>query len=129
MNNDDASLHEYPTFNGMGRSAMMFGIPIMALVLASVGGAILALIAGTLFGNKGFLVAIVVLPVLLMIRTISAKDDQAIRILGYEMFCLFKRRNAKLFWKTNTVIGTKLGTSYHDYRRVAKEYSQQSNQS
>lgn len=122
-------LQEYPTFNGLSRSAMIWGIPIMALALIVGVSMIISLILMQFIGLQGFFAFVIAIPLLLMIKSISANDDQAINILGYEVACLLKKNNSKAFSGTNTILATKFGNRKDDYNRLVKENIESANRS
>lgn len=114
-------LDDYPTFNALARSAMILGIPIIPFILISVTTVILGMIGLMIVGLQGMLILVISIPLLLMLRTISATDDRAVNILGYELLCVLKRKNAKAFGDTNTILATKYGRNRHDYQRFTRQ--------
>ena len=118
---EKTELQEYPTFGALARSAMVFGIPLMPLSIIVAITVIFGMIGTMFMGLKGMLVFVISIPLLLMLRTISATDDRAINILGYEVLCLFKRRNANAFNGTTTFLATRYGRNKHDYQRLAQQ--------
>lgn len=88
-------LPEYPTFNGLSRSAMIWGIPIMALALIVGVSMVISLILLQFIGLQGFLAFALAIPLLFMLKSISANDDQAMNILWYEVLCLLKKKIVK----------------------------------
>ncbi|SUA61631.1 type IV secretion system protein VirB3 [Oligella urethralis] len=118
-------LNEYPTFGALARSAMAFGIPIMALAVIMGVTVIFMMIGIMTVGVKGMLILTITIPLLLMIRTISKTDDRAINVLAFELLCLLKRRNAKAFWGTNTILSAKYGLNKNDYIRLNKQIAEQ----
>lgn len=114
-------LEEYPTFGALARSAMVAGIPIMPLAIIASITVICFMIGSIFWGLKALLILLITVPLILMLRTISATDDRAINILGYELLCLIKRRNARAFNNTNTILACQYGRNKHDYYRLAKQ--------
>lgn len=117
-------LQEYPSFGALARSAMVIGIPLIPLALIVSITVIVGLIGTMAIGLKGMLVLVISVPLLIMLRTISATDDRAIYILGFEVLCLLKRRNANAFGGTTTFLSTRYGRYKHDYQRFIKQNSQ-----
>ncbi|AVL70627.1 type IV secretion system protein VirB3 [Oligella urethralis] len=108
---------EYPIFGGISREIMIWGVPIMPLAFVAVGSAIIAMIAMILIGGKGLLFMLTPIPIFFGMKTFTANDNQALQIVGLELLIFFKRRNARIFNGTTTIIGTKLGRDKNDYIR------------
>jgi len=110
----------YPSFNALSRVAMVWGIPIVALILVALASMLLAVIAAAFIGVGGIFFAVVGVPVLLFIKQISENDDQALRIAVLEFRCRLMRRNAKLFGNTFTLSPMRYGRRKHAYKRHPK---------
>ncbi|NYS33962.1 VirB3 family type IV secretion system protein [Streptococcus danieliae] len=110
----------YPSFNALSRVAMVWGIPLVALILVALASMVLAVIAAAIIGVGGIFFAVVGVPVLLFIKQISANDDQALRIAVLEFRCRLARRNAKLFGNTFTLSPMRYGRRKHVYKRHPK---------
>ena len=63
------------------------------------------------------------MPVLAFLYTISKHDDQALRVYFYETKYFLRRRNAKMFNGTNTILATKFGRQQSDYQRFFEQRS------
>ena len=53
------------------------------------------------------------------------RDDQALRILGLEIYWWFVRRKSNLFGDTLTITATKFGRDRDDYIRFIKEETEE----
>lgn len=108
----------FSSYAGLGRVAMVYGIPLMpALIVVSL--AVMAgMIGGSLFGPGGFCFAVPAIPVLMFFRKLCATDDQALRVLGFEVMCFLGRSNARLFGGTYTLAPLKYGLRLDIYRRA-----------
>lgn len=98
---------KYSSYNALDRVPIFMGIPIVLLLLLLVLGIILFAIGMSLFGIIGFLFPILLLPVYLYLKQITAKDDQAIRIVLIEMYFRGKRKSYKEFGNTLTFLSSK----------------------
>ncbi|MDO1509548.1 MULTISPECIES: VirB3 family type IV secretion system protein [unclassified Neisseria] len=112
---------EHPTFNGLNRQAMMFGIPLQAVATCLFSGMMFSLPMTYFLGWRALLFLLLPLPFLAFLRTICANDDQALRIYYYEVMYFLRRRNAKMFNGTNTILATKFGRQQSDYQRFIEE--------
>ncbi|HET9239207.1 MAG TPA: type IV secretion system protein VirB3 [Oligoflexus sp.] len=84
-----------PLFKGCTRPAMIFGVPLIPLAIAS-GSIILVSIWTTIFFSA------LLFPVVLIMRQIAKSDDQQFRLLGLKM--LFRTMNYnhnRSFWKAS----------------------------
>ena len=76
---------EYVSYNGLGRSPMIWGIPYMAglgiMCVSLLGGMML----GTFVGGLGWLFALVGIPLALFAKVLCTNDDKAIQILILEV--------------------------------------------
>src|SRR5262252_6255192 len=84
MNDLEKSPVEYMSYNGLGRSAMIWGIPYMALLFIGAGSLLTAVLLALGYGPAGFLFLLLAAPMLIFLKIISATDDQALRILVLE---------------------------------------------
>ncbi len=75
---------EYISYNGLGRSPMIWGIPYMAglaiMCISLLGG----LLLGTFVGGLGWLFALIGVPIALFFKMLCTNDDKAIQILMLE---------------------------------------------
>lgn len=107
----------YPSYNGLSRVAMVWGIPLVALIVVGLGSMLIALIAAAFLGAGGVFFGVVGLPVLLYCKQVCETDDQALRIAALEIWSRFLRTNAKRFGNTFTLSPMKFGRRSHVYKR------------
>jgi type IV secretion system protein VirB3 len=107
----------YSAYNGLGRVAMVWGIPLMALLCAAVPIAVLTIIAAALYGPGGLLGFSLLLPVLGLFKKMCETDEQALRIVALEMRCWISRRLGSIFGNTLTLAPIKLGRRLAVYRQ------------
>lgn len=105
------------TFNGLSRQAMVFGIPLPALAVSLFIGVMVTMATLPFLQGRALFFLLLPLPFLAFLHTICANDDQALRIYLYELKYFLRRRNAKLFNGTNTILATKFGRQHSDYQR------------
>lgn len=108
---------EQATFNGLNRQAMILGIPLQAVATCLFIGMAVALPMTYFLGSRALLFLLLPLPFLAFLHTICANDDQALKIYLYELKYFLRRRNAKMFNGTNTILATKFGRQQSDYQR------------
>jgi type IV secretion system protein VirB3 len=93
-----------PLFKGCTRPAMVFGVPLVPLAVVT-GAVVLLAVWTTLF------VALLLLPMMLIMRLITKSDDQQFRLLGLKIMfrgvnlpflnrLFYCNRNGK-FWKSS----------------------------
>lgn len=114
---------ECPTFNALDREAMVFGIPLIALAISGLVTVMAIMATLPFLQGKALLLILLPIPFLFFLRTISANDDQAFKIISLEMKWLFRKRNIKLFNGTLTIISTKFGRNLNDYERFFEQCS------
>ncbi len=114
---------EQHTFNGLNRRAMMFGIPLEAVAISVFIGMAITLPMLFFLGWRALLFLLLPVPFLAFLRTICANDDQALNIYRLETKYFLRRRNAKLFNGTNTILATKFGRQQSDYQRFFEQRS------
>lgn len=107
----------YPSYNALSRVAMVWGVPLVAVIVVGMGSMLLALIAAAILGAGGVFFGLVGFPVLLYFKQICETDDQALRITAMEIWCRLTRRNAKSFGNTFTLSPMKFGRRDHVYKR------------
>lgn len=117
---------EQLTFNGLARQAMVIGIPITALAICGFVGVIAVMIAMPFLQGKAFLFILLPTPIIAFMHTACKNDDQALRIILYECKWFLRRRNAKLFNNTTTILSTKFGRQIDDYQRFFEQYTAKS---
>lgn len=108
---------EYPSYNGLSRVALYWGVPLMAIVFIVMVSLIIAVFASMFFGVGGILFGAIGLPFLLYFKQICETDDQALRITLLEIFCRINRRNGKHFGNTYTLSPIQYGRRPHVYKR------------
>lgn len=99
----------YSSYAGLGRVAMIKGVPLMAgLILFGISVAV-AMVGGFAFGPAGFLLFVPCLAPVMFIKQVCATDDQALNILLLEVRCFLGRTNARMFGNTYTLSPMKYG--------------------
>lgn len=112
---------KYPSFNGLGRVAMLGGAPLVVVILIALVSLIVGVLGAVFLGAGGMLLGAVGLPVYLYCRQVCETDDQALRIMFLELRCWFSRRNSEHFGNTYTLAPMKYGRSHHVYQRYFVE--------
>lgn len=112
---------EYPTYNGMNRAAMVWGVPIMPIALCGFVLMMLSMVGASVLGGRAFLLLGLILPIFFGLKSISANDDQAVKIYTEELKWTMRRKNAKLFNGTLTILPTKFGRQQSDYQRFIEQ--------
>lgn len=77
----------YPGFNGLGRTASIWGVPYMAMLVVVVCSMLIAMVAGFFLGPGGLAFVFLGGPVLLYFKKVCETDDQGLRIMWLEMRC------------------------------------------
>jgi type IV secretion system protein VirB3 len=108
----------YSAYAGLGRTAMIWGIPLMPGLGVFVAAVMASLLGAAVLGPGGLLCAVPGAPVLIFFKRICETDDQALRILWLEMQCFLARANAGLFGKTYTLAPMKYGRTLRGYLRA-----------
>ncbi|HHW4679522.1 MAG TPA: VirB3 family type IV secretion system protein [Xylella sp.] len=115
---------EYISYNGLGRSPMIWGIPYMAgLTIMSVsllGG----LLLGTFVGGMGWLFSLIGVPMALFVKIICTNDDKAIQILKLEVkWSMLKviSGNARYHGGTMTMAPITYGRKLKNVKRYFKK--------
>lgn len=93
----------YPVYGALARPPMLMGIPVTIFGTIAIGSILATLLGFVLFGGHAFLILLIPLPLLFVFRTLCRNDDQAISIIGFEIMCFFKRKNAQFFNDTLTI--------------------------
>lgn len=124
----DENIHtEFSTYNGMNRPAMMFGAPLMPMVIAIFILMMVAMIAQLIIGKTGLLLAGLIIPIYFGLKTISQNDDQAFAIYALEAKWLLRRIAAGAKLATFTLHAGKYGRhsdDYKDYQRLLEQDAQ-----
>ncbi len=95
---------EFSSYNGLDRTALFFGIPLLACVALLVLGVFIMFAGMYFFSVIGFLFALVVVPIGFMLRSITMNDDKALQILALEMKFRAKRVAYSLLGNTLTFV-------------------------
>lgn len=124
---EDTSNHpinkEYPNYGGLDREALFFNVPIVVAMLLLVAGCVPTLILFQFhLGIYSLLPAVMALAVLAHLSHLCSEDDQAMRINKIEMGLFFRRKNTRIFGGTTTILSTRYGRHKNDYRRLFKQY-------
>jgi type IV secretion system protein VirB3 len=111
----------YSAFNGLGRVAMVAGVPLMAALCMFVPVVLVTLILAAVYGPGGLLFFSVLVPVFIYVKNLCDTDDQALRILWLEVQCAVRRRYAFLYGKSLTIAPIKYGRRLSVYRDAFRE--------
>ena len=112
---------EYSSYEGLSRVAMLAGVPIIPGFIILVVFMATAMFLMPVYGLKAF----GILPCIYFLRILTKRDDQALRILGLEIYWWFVRRKSNLFGDTLTITATKFGRDRDDYIRFIKEETEE----
>jgi type IV secretion system protein VirB3 len=124
--------NRYPGFNGLGRTASIWGVPYMAMLVVVVCSMFVGVIAGAFLGPGGLTFAFLGAPVLLYFKKVCETDDQGLRIMWLEMRCRFyflmhrlrafinAKRAAPRFGNTLTLAPLRYGRQRRVYRDFLK---------
>ncbi len=113
--------NECPKFNALDREAMVWGIPLIALAISGFITVMAVMATLPFLNGKALLLLLLPIPFLLFLKTISANDDQAFKIILLEMKWFFRKKNIKLFNGTTTIVSTKFGRELNDYQRFFEQ--------
>lgn len=120
MEQDEQPPVEYVSYNGLGRSPGIWGVPYMAglgiMCVSLLGG----LLLGTFVGPAGWLFVLIGVPIVLFVKMICTNDDKAVGILFLEAkWVLIKAvsGNAKYHGGTMTIAPTTYGRRLKDAKR------------
>lgn len=118
----DNNLRDFPTYGGLSRSAMLFGVPLMALIAVMVGSLIVLMSLQKIFGIWSYLFLIVSCTILLVIKNICALDDQAMRILSFEIQWFFKKTNRAIWGNNLVLLPIKYGRCENEIKRFYQSF-------
>ena len=118
---------ELPSYNGLARAALIpkVGMPLVPTIIACVVPLFTTMLLMPFIQAKAFAICLISIPLLAFIKTVSANDDQAIRIHGLQLLWVFRRRQFRMFGKTNTILATRFGRQKNDYQRFFEEHLKQ----
>ena len=109
---EEQAATEYISYNGLGRSPMIWGIPYMAglfiMCVSMLGG----LALGTFIGGAGWLFCLIGVPIGLFVKNLCETDDKAVRILLLETKWLLIKKfsgNAEFHGQTMAIAPTTYG--------------------
>jgi type IV secretion system protein VirB3 len=107
----------YSAYSGLGRVAMIWGIPLMPALCAFVPVVLLTVIAAGIFGPGGLLGFSLLIPVLGVFKKLCETDEQALRIVALEVRCWLSRKMANVYGNTLTLGPIQLGRRLDVYRQ------------
>jgi len=107
----------YPSYAGLGRTAMIWGVPLIPTLFVFAAAVLSALVGAATLGPGGLLFAVPSFPVFLFFKRICVTDDQALRILLLEAWCVFDRALARCFGNTYTLAPMQYGRQLANYTR------------
>ena len=115
---------EYVSYNGLGRSPMIWGIPYMVGLAIMCFSLIGGLMLGTFVGGLGWLFALLGVPMALFVKMLCTNDDKAIQILMLEVkWSILKALsgNAKYYGGTMAIAPTTYGRKLKNVKRYFKK--------
>ncbi len=121
MSNYENINTEYSTYNALGRQAMIFGVPVVGLAVSGFVLVMATMLAMPFLNGRALLILALLIPIFIGLRTVCETDDQALRIYAYEIKWFFRKRNAKMFNNTTTIIPTKYGRQNSDFQRFFQQ--------
>jgi type IV secretion system protein VirB3 len=125
----------YPGFNGLGRTAAIWGVPYMAMLVVVVASMFIGVLVSFFVGPGGLLFVFLGFPVLLYFKNVCETDDQGLRIMWLEFRCRFyfwrlqvrarvnARRASPRFGNTATLAPLRYGRQRRVYRGFLKPLS------
>jgi type IV secretion system protein VirB3 len=108
----------YPSYAGLGRTAMFLGVPLMAALILFALSVFVALAGAAALGPGGLLLAAPAIPVFLFFKEICGTDDQALHLLWLEVQCFLDRTHARCFGNTYTLAPIRYGRRLDSSRKV-----------
>lgn len=125
MNTENDMDIEYPTFNGLNRQAMIWGVPLIPFMACVFVLMMLFMTTMTFLGGKSLFILLLIIPIFIALKSISASDDQAFKIYQFEIKWFLYRRHAELFNGTTTIVSTKYGRQLNDFQRFFQQSVQE----
>jgi type IV secretion system protein VirB3 len=125
----------YPGFNGLGRTAAIWGVPYMAMLVVVVVSMFIGVLVSFFVGPGGLLFVFLGFPVLLYFKNVCETDDQGLRIMWLEFRCRFyfwrlrvrarvnAGRSTPRFGNTATLAPLRYGRQRRVYRDFLKPLS------
>ena len=120
----DKVSHEYISYNGLGRSPMLWGIPYMTGLFVMSFSLMGGMVFGVFVSPIGWLFSVMGVPILLFVKSQCVTDDKAIDILFIEMkwFALkIFKSNAKKYGGTLTITPISFGRKYKHVKQYFKK--------
>ena len=114
----------YPSYAGLGRTAMIWGVPLIPTLFVFAVAVFAALLGAATMGPGGLLFAVPSIPVFMFFKRICATDDQALRILWLEFLCFLDRSLARCFGNTYTLAPMQYGRRLANYKRPFEKSKQ-----
>jgi type IV secretion system protein VirB3 len=111
---------EYISYNGLGRSPMIWGVPYMAGLAIVCGSLMGGMLLGTSVHGSGWLFSLIAVPLILFVKVICTNDDRAIRILLLEVKWRLIRTatgNSKYHGGTMLIAPTNYGRKLKNVKR------------
>ncbi|MCW5223652.1 hypothetical protein D5041_21415 (plasmid) [Verminephrobacter aporrectodeae subsp. tuberculatae] len=111
---------EYVSYNGLGRSPMIWGIPYMVGLAVMCFSLLGGLLLGTFVGSPGWLFSVIGIPIGLFVKMLCTNDDKAVQILMLEVkWSLIKALsgNAKYYGGTMAIAPTTYGRKHKNVKR------------
>lgn len=108
----------YPSYAGLNRTAMIWGIPLVAGLIVFAASLMFSLLGAVFMGPGGFLLGLPGIPVLLFFKHLCVTDDQALRIVWFEVLCVLRRANTANFGRTYTLAPMRYGRSFFLVRQA-----------
>lgn len=99
---EEYQYREFSSYNGLDRTALFFGIPLLAAVGLLVMGVFVMFLGMYFFSIAGFLFGLIVLPLAFFVRVITHNDDKALEMIALEMKYRSKRHLYKEYGNTLT---------------------------
>ena len=85
-----------PIFKGCTRPAMLFGVPLIPLLIISMTIIFLSVCTKVLF-------SLILIPIIIGMRQVASYDDQQFRLLGLKiLFRIINYNHNRAFWKAST---------------------------
>jgi type IV secretion system protein VirB3 len=115
---------EYISYNGLGRSPMIWGIPYMVGLAIMCFSLLGGLLLGTFVGGLGWLFALIGVPIALFVKMLCTNDDKAIQILMLEVkWSILKALsgNAKYHGGTMAIAPITYGRKFKNVKRYFKK--------
>jgi type IV secretion system protein VirB3 len=114
----------YPSYAGLGRTAMIWGVPLIPTLFVFAVAVFAALLGAATMGPGGLLFAVPSIPIFLFFKRICETDDQALRILWLEFLCVLDRSLARCFGNTYTLAPMQYGRRLANYKRPFEKSNQ-----